>query len=88
MFVSVFFSFQYKCTYILSISIYFDGIIAIFNSTTEAKEIPSIERIISASPIFGYEMGDAVRFNNKLSFMKSVTFLILPFFLEIANDGA
>jgi hypothetical protein len=33
------------------------------------------------------EMGDNVRFNNKLRFMKSVTTLIVPLFLGIANDG-
>jgi hypothetical protein len=32
-------------------------------------------------------MGDALRFNNKLSFLKSVATLIVPFFLGIANDG-
>jgi hypothetical protein len=34
-------------------------------------------------------MGDIVRFNDELSFLKSVTTLIvlLPFFLGIANDG-
>jgi hypothetical protein len=34
-------------------------------------------------------MGDILRFNNKLSLLKSVTTLIvmLPFFLGIANDG-
>jgi hypothetical protein len=33
------------------------------------------------------EMGDILRFNNKLSFLKSVTTLIVPLFLGIANDG-
>jgi hypothetical protein len=32
-------------------------------------------------------MGGILRFNNKLSFLKSVTTLIVPFFLGIANDG-
>jgi hypothetical protein len=34
-------------------------------------------------------MGDILRYNNKLSFLQSVTTLIvlLPFFLGIANDG-
>jgi hypothetical protein len=31
-------------------------------------------------------MGDIHCFNNKLSFLKSVTTLIVPFFLQIAND--
>jgi hypothetical protein len=32
-------------------------------------------------------VGNIVRFNNKLSFMKSVTTVIVPFFIGIANDG-
>jgi hypothetical protein len=32
-------------------------------------------------------MGDTLPLNNNLSFLKSVTFLIVPFFLEIANYG-
>jgi hypothetical protein len=32
-------------------------------------------------------MGDIACFNNKLSFLKSVTTLIVPFFLGIENDG-
>jgi hypothetical protein len=32
-------------------------------------------------------MGDSLRFNNKLSFLKSMTTLIVLFFLGIANDG-
>jgi hypothetical protein len=34
-------------------------------------------------------MGDNLSFNNKLSFLKSVTTLVVdvPFFLGIANDG-
>jgi hypothetical protein len=32
-------------------------------------------------------MGDILTFNNKLSFLNSVTILIVPFFLGIANEG-
>jgi hypothetical protein len=32
-------------------------------------------------------MCDILCFNNKLSFLKSATTLIVPFFLGIANDG-
>jgi hypothetical protein len=32
-------------------------------------------------------MGDLLRFNNNLSFLKSVKTLIVPFFLGIANEG-
>jgi hypothetical protein len=32
-------------------------------------------------------MGGKTRFKNKLSYLKSVTTLIVPFFLGIANDG-
>jgi hypothetical protein len=42
---------------------------------------------MSVSSIFGIGNGDIPRFNNKLSFLKSVTTLIVPFFLGIANDG-
>jgi hypothetical protein len=31
-------------------------------------------------------MGGILRFKNKLSFLKSMTTLIVPFFLGIAND--
>jgi hypothetical protein len=34
------------------------------------------------------EMGDTLRFNNKLSFLKSVITLIFSFFLGIANFGS
>jgi hypothetical protein len=34
-----------------------------------------------------WEIGDTLRFNNKLSFLKSLTTIIVPFFLGIANDG-
>jgi hypothetical protein len=43
-------------------------------------------RQASGVPTLG-EIQSAFRFNNKLSFLKSVTTLIVPFFLRIANYG-
>jgi hypothetical protein len=49
------------------------------------KQSKTLPLIMSDFPIFG--IGNGLYFNNKLSFLKSVTTLIVQFFLGIANDG-
>jgi hypothetical protein len=58
-----------------------------FKSNSEEKVNHSIKHIMSQS--LELEMDDMEYFNNKLSFLKSVTSLIVlfQFFLGIANHG-